>query len=69
MGIKVSDLTQIFVDNMSVALNATTTRSTPNKKTMALSYHFVREHAYNNVVEVRKIPTRKFYQTHSSDPW
>ena len=55
MGIRVSKPTPIFVDNMSVVLNATNPGSTLNKKTVALSYHFVREHVANEVVEVRKI--------------
>eukprot|EP00957_Ditylum_brightwellii_P142977 10894016-Ditylum_brightwellii.AAC.1 len=55
MGIKVSKPTTIFVDNMSVVLNATNPGSTFNKKTVALSYLFVREHDANEVVEVRKI--------------
>jgi hypothetical protein len=55
MGIKVSRPTPIFVDNMSVVLNATNPGSTLNKKTVALSYHFVREHVANEVVEIRKI--------------
>ena len=55
MGIKVSRPTPIFVDNMSVVLNATNPRSTLNKNTVALSYHFVREHVANEVVEIRKI--------------
>ena len=57
MGIKVSKHTPIYVENMSVLLNTTNTGSTPNKKIMALSYHFVREYVAKNVVEVRKIHT------------
>eukprot|EP00957_Ditylum_brightwellii_P183748 13995769-Ditylum_brightwellii.AAC.1 len=55
MGIRVSKPTTIFVDNMSVVFNATNPGSTLNKKTVALFYHFVREHVANEVVEVRKI--------------
>ena len=42
MGIKVSKPTAVFVDNMSVVLNATNPGSTLNKKSVALSYHFFR---------------------------
>eukprot|EP00957_Ditylum_brightwellii_P064882 4922194-Ditylum_brightwellii.AAC.1 len=42
---------------MSVVLNATNPGSTLIKKTVALLYHFVREHAANGVVEIRKIDT------------
>eukprot|EP00957_Ditylum_brightwellii_P034243 2596663-Ditylum_brightwellii.AAC.1 len=59
MGIKVSTLTSIFVDNMSVVLNATNLESTLNKKTVVLSYHFVREHVANEVVKVRKTASDK----------
>jgi Reverse transcriptase (RNA-dependent DNA polymerase) len=44
MGIKVAKPTPIFVDNMGVVLNASNPGSTLNKKSVALSYHFVREH-------------------------
>eukprot|EP00957_Ditylum_brightwellii_P154392 11748607-Ditylum_brightwellii.AAC.1 len=54
MGIKVSKLTPIFVDNMSLVSNATNLGNTLNKKTVALSYHFVRKHVANDIVEVRK---------------
>ena len=42
---------------MSLVLNANNNGSTLNKKTVALSYHFIREHVANNVVDVRKIHT------------
>jgi hypothetical protein len=41
MGIKVGKPTPIFVDNMGVVLNASNPGSTLNKKSEALSYHFV----------------------------
>ena len=50
MVIRVSKPTPIFVDNMSVVLNATNPGSTLNNKTVALTYHFVREDVANNVV-------------------
>jgi hypothetical protein len=61
MGIKVSKPTPIFVDNMGVVLNASNPGSTLNKKSVALSYHFVREHTANNVTEVRKIDSMDNY--------
>ena len=57
MGIKASKPTPLFVDSMSVVLNATNPDSSPNKKTVVLSYHFVMEHVANNVAEARKIHT------------
>ena len=53
MGIKVDKPTPIYVDNMSVVLNATNPGSTLNKKTIVLAYHFVREHITNGVIEIR----------------
>ena len=55
MGVKVSKPTPIFVDNSGVVISASDPGSTLNKKCVALSYHFVREHAANDVVEIRKI--------------
>eukprot|EP00957_Ditylum_brightwellii_P201784 15327223-Ditylum_brightwellii.AAC.1 len=55
MGIKVSRPMPIFVDYMSIVLNATNPGSTLNKKAIAFSYHFVREHAANDDAEFRKI--------------
>ena len=57
MGVQVTKPTAIWVDNMGVILNASNPGSTLNKKTVALSYHFVREHAANGVVSIRKIHT------------
>eukprot|EP00957_Ditylum_brightwellii_P196600 14979272-Ditylum_brightwellii.AAC.1 len=42
---------------MGVILNATNLGSTLNKKTVALAYHFVREHVANGMVEIWKIAT------------
>eukprot|EP00957_Ditylum_brightwellii_P098508 7504058-Ditylum_brightwellii.AAC.1 len=56
-GFEVSVPTPIFVDNMSVLLKSTNPGSTLNKKTVALLYHFVREHVADGVVEIRKIDT------------
>ena len=55
MGISVTKPTPIFVDNMGVVLNASNPGSTLNKKSVALSYHFVRQHVANDVCEIRKI--------------
>ena len=59
MRINVSKPTPIFVENTSVLFNATNTVITWKKKTVALSYHFVRENVTNNVVEVRKLNTKE----------
>ena len=61
MGINVAKPTPIFVDNMGVVLNASNPGSTLNKKSVALSYHFVREHVANDVVEIRKIDSADNY--------
>jgi Reverse transcriptase (RNA-dependent DNA polymerase) len=61
MGIAITKATPIFVDNMSVVLNASNPGSTLNKKSVALSYHFVREHMANSVVEIRKIDSTDNY--------
>ena len=41
-----------------MVLNVNNPGITLNKKTVALSYHFVRKHVSKNVVEARKIQTR-----------
>ena len=69
MSINVSKFTPIFVDNTSVVLNATNTDSTLIKKTVAIRYHFFREHVDNNVVEASKIHTNDIFQTHSPNTW
>jgi hypothetical protein len=61
MGIKVAKSTPIFVDNMGVVLNASNPRSTLNKKSVALPYHFVRWHVANSVIEIRKIDSADNY--------
>ena len=42
-------------DNMSVVVNRENPGSKLSHKSMALSCHFVREHSYVDVVEIRKI--------------
>ena len=61
MGLSVSRLTPIWVDNLGIVLNASNPGSTLNKKHIALAYHFVREHVANDVVEIRKIDTADNY--------
>jgi hypothetical protein len=61
MGVKVISPTPIWVDNMSVILNATNPGSTLNKKHVALAYHFVREHVANDIIEIRKIDSSDNY--------
>ena len=65
MGINLSKPIPVFVDNMSLVLNATNPGSTMNNKTVALIYRFGREHVANNVLEVRKIHTSE----NKSDPF
>jgi hypothetical protein len=61
MGVKVAEATSIWVDNMSVILNATNPGSTLNKKHVALAYHFVREHVANKIARIRKIDSADNY--------
>jgi hypothetical protein len=61
MGVNVTKATPIWVDNMSVVLNATNPGSSLNKKAIALSYHFVREHQAQSVISIRKIDTKDNY--------
>ena len=46
-------------DNMSVVINSTNPGSTLQHESTSLSYHFIRERCYGNVVEVRKIASDK----------
>ena len=55
MGVKVSKPTMIYGDNLSAITNATTPGSALNKKYLALSYHYCREHFSGGVVSIRKI--------------
>jgi len=64
MGVKVEKPTPIYVDNMLVVLNASNPGSALNKKAIALSYHYTREHVANNVIEIRKIESEQ----NCSDP-
>ena len=44
-----------------MVLNASNPGSTLNKKWIALAYHYVREHAANDVVSIRKIDSADNY--------
>ena len=52
MGFEITKPTQIFVDNKSVCINSTNPSSTLNKKSIALAYHFVRQHQAGDVVSI-----------------
>ena len=52
MGVSITKPTKIFVDNMSVFLNAANPASSLNKKAIALAYHFVRQYQAAGVVEI-----------------
>ena len=65
MGVKVTKSSNIYTDNQSVFLNSTVPGSPLNKKAVALSYHFVREHSANGVVKIMKIKSEENY----SDPF
>ena len=61
LGILVDQATPIFVDNAGVVLNTTNPASSLNKKALALSYHFVREHQHGEVINIRHINTEDNY--------
>ena len=61
MGVKVDAPTVIYEDNQSVCMSAADPGSTLNKKCVALSYHYVREHIANKVVTVRKVGSEHNY--------
>ena len=61
MGIKVTKPSAMNIDNQSVFLNSTVPGSPLNKKAVALSYQFVREHNANGVVSVYKIKSEDNY--------
>jgi hypothetical protein len=61
MGVWVTKPSAIYIDNQSVFLNSTVPGSPLNKKAVALSYHFVREHNANGVVSVYKIKSEDNY--------
>ena len=61
MGVKVEKPTPIYVDDMSAVLNASNRGNTLNKKAIALSHHYTREHVANNVIKIRKIESSQSY--------
>ena len=54
-GMKVARQNIAHEDNMSVVIKSNNPGSTLQHKSMSLSCHFVREHCYVDVIEVRKI--------------
>ena len=61
MGVKVSQPTVIYGDNLSAIVNTTNPGSQLNKKYLALSYHYCREHFSTGVVNIRKIDGKDNY--------
>jgi hypothetical protein len=61
MGVLISKPTAVYVDNKSVCINATNPASTLNKKSVALAYHFVRQHQAGKVVEISHIRSEDNY--------
>ena len=61
MGLKVTKPTTIHVDNKSVFLNAANPASALNKKAIALAHHFVREHQFGKVVDIKHICSEDNY--------
>ena len=61
MGVVVTRPTKIFVDNKSVFINAANPASSLNKKTLALSYHFVRQYQSAKVVDIQFIKSENNY--------
>ena len=54
-GMRVTKPTIIYEDNMSVVLSSSNLESTLQYKSMALSYHFAREHVSGEVAEIQKV--------------
>ena len=52
---------KIYLDNQSVFLNSTVPGIGLNQKEVVLSYHLVREHNANNVVNVYKMKSEDNY--------
>ena len=55
MGVKVTKPSIIYGDNLSAIVNITEPGSQLNKKYLALSYHYCREHFSAGIVDIRKI--------------
>eukprot|EP00957_Ditylum_brightwellii_P160387 12209766-Ditylum_brightwellii.AAC.1 len=58
--IRVTKLSNIYVGNMDVVINAADPTITLNKMTVALAYHFIRDHVANGAVAI-KIGSNKNY--------
>ena len=58
MGVNVINPSPICIKNINMVLNSKNPGILFNNKTVALSYHFVREHVANDVVEIRNIDTK-----------
>ena len=58
-GMFITKPTIIHKDNMVVVMNSTNPGSTLQHKSMALSYHYCREHIASGVVEIRHISSEK----------
>ena len=61
MGVFITKPADIFVDNKSVVLNSTNPASSLNKKSIALAYHFVRQHQAGKVVSINHIRSEDNY--------
>lgn len=61
MSVGVTKPTDIYVDNKSVLINATNPASSLNKKSVALSYHFVCQHQAGKVVSIYHIASKDNY--------
>ena len=61
MGVQVTKAATVLCDNKGMVINSTVPESTMNKKTIALAYHYVREHQANNVVNICFIPSWENY--------
>ena len=59
MVVKFINPSPIFVKNMSMVVNENNPGISLNRKTVVLSFHFVREYVANNMVEVRNIYTKE----------
>ena len=58
MGVKISQPTVIYGDNLSAIKNTIRPGSPLKKKYLALSYHFCREHFSAGIVDSRKIDSK-----------
>ena len=61
LGFIISTPTKIFVDNKSVFINSANPASSLNKKTLALSYHFVRQYQSSSVVSIQFVKSENNY--------